>query len=282
MFSDDEIEKLMFMRKLVHEGLFDVEAFSQTDTMAKEKMAIGKIAVFGAQSGMGHFQNTLYKTNPEMKYELLGPLLNKSGKIKTQVEKKGRSGFPVMFLSADTKKADAVLRFIDFCNSEEGWLLATWGVEGVHYTMENGQPKWIPEMKEKFDADPAFKRDQGIGYLGNFIGADSRPSKWPTPEEDKTIYDKWQDEYKAKLPIVFIDKVSANYLELDWPGLQDYRDKISTLDYQQEFRRAIFAETDEEAIQIIEDIRQKYIDAGILELTEHVAEKAKTRDDIGW
>ena len=282
IFSKDQQEKLMFMRKLVKEGLLDLEAFSNTDTMAKEKMAVGKIAVFGAQSGMDHFKTTLYTTNPEMKYELLGPLLNKSGKIKTQVEKKGRSGFPAMFLSATTEKADAVLRFIDFCNSEQGWLLAQWGVEGVHYTMENGKPKWIPEMKEKFDNEVNFKRDQGVGYLGGFIGADGKPSLWPVPEEDKTQFDKWQDEYKAKLPIVFIDKVSANYLERDWPGLTDYRDKTSTLDYEQEFRRAIFASTDEEAVQILEDIKQKYVEAGILELTEHVAQKAAERDDIGW
>ena len=282
IFSKDQQEKLMFMRKLVKEGLLDLEAFSNTDTMAKEKMAVGKIAVFGAQSGMDHFKTTLYTTNPEMKYELLGPLLNKSGKIKTQVEKKGRSGFPAMFLSATTEKADAVLRFIDFCNSEQGWLLAQWGVEGVHYTMENGKPKWIPEMKEKFDNEVNFKRDQGVGYLGGFIGADGKPSLWPVPEEDKTQFDKWQDEYKAKLPIVFIDKVSANYLERDWPELTDYRDKTSTLDYEQEFRKAIFAPTDEEAVQILEDIKQKYVEAGILELTEHVAQKAAERDDIGW
>jgi putative aldouronate transport system substrate-binding protein len=282
MFSKDEEEKLLFMRKLVSEGLFDLEAFSNTDTMAKEKMAIGKIAVFGAQSGMGHFQQTLYQTNPEMKYEMLGPFKNKSGNIATQVEKKGRSGFPVMFLSATTDKAEHVLRFIDFCNSEEGHLLATWGVEGMHYTMEDGKPKWIPEWKETMDNDPTAKRDAGIGYLGGFIGADDRNTKWPVPEEDKTQFDKWQDEYKAKVPVVFIDKVSANYLELDWPQLQEYRDATSTLDYESEFRKACFADSDEEALKILNDIRDKFREAGLEELTKHVAEKAKSRDDIGW
>ena len=282
MFSKDQEEKLIFMRKLFKDGLFDLEAFSNTDTMAKEKMAVGKIALFGAQSGMDHFKATLYSTNPEMKYELLGPMINKSGNIKTQVEKKGRSGFPAMFLSATTENADAVLRFLDFANSEQGWLLAQWGVEGVHYTIEDGQPKWIPEMKERLDNEVNFKRDQGIGFMGGFIGADSRPSLWPIPEEDKTQFDKWQDEYKAKLPVQFIDKVSANYLQNDWAGLQEYRDTISTLDYEQEFRKAIFAATDEEAISILEDIKQKYIDAGIKDLSAHVAEKASARSDIGW
>jgi len=282
IFSKDEEEKLMFMRKLIKEGLFDPEAFSNTDTMAKEKMAVGKIAVFGAQSGMGHFRQTLYQTQPEMKYELLGPFKNKSGNIATQVEKKGRSGFPVMFLSATTDKAEAVLRFINFCNSEEGWLLASWGIEGEHYTMENGRPKWIPEWKQKMDEDPTAARDAGIGYLGNFIGADSRKSLWPTPEEDKTIFDKWQDEYIAKVPIVFIDKVSANYLARDWPKYNEYRDAVSTLDYEQEFRKACFASTDEEALKILNDIREKYRQAGLEELTQWVAEKAAERDDVGW
>jgi len=284
IFSKNEEEKLMFMRKLIKEGLFDPEAFSNTDTMAKEKAATGRMAVFGCHAlhATGFLKNTLYKTNPEMKYELLGPLKNQKGDINTQVEKKGRSGFPVIFLSATTDKAEDVLRFIDFCNSEKGWLLASWGIEGEHYTMENGRPKWIPEWKQKMDEDPTAARDAGIGYLANFIGADSRLSLWPTPEEDKTQFDKWIDEYRAKVPIVFIDKVSANYLERDWPKYNEYRDAVSTLDYGQEFRKACFASTDEEALKILNDIREKYRKAGLDELTQWVAEKAAERDDIGW
>jgi len=283
LFSKDEEDKLMYMRKLINDGLFDLEAFSNTDTMGKEKLSVGKLAVFGAQPATNDLYSTLYKTNPEMKYELLGPFKNKSGNIVTQVEQKGRSGFPAMFLSAQTKNADAILRFLDYVNSEEGLLFTYWGIEGTHYTMENGKPKWIPAVKAKFDADGAVKRDEGMWYIPNFfIGAFSNNVKWPTPEEEKDEMAKYEDALKKKMPIVLIDKVSANYLSRDWPKRPAYREAIAQLDYEAELRKAYFAKTDADALKLLTDIRDKFTAAGIQEMVEYTAQKAASRTDIGY
>ncbi|KAF9139749.1 hypothetical protein BGX30_007548 [Mortierella sp. GBA39] len=205
--SKDYEAKLLYMRKLLKEGLFDLEAFSNTSTTANEKLTTGKMAVFGAQPMLADLQKTLYKTNPEMQYELLGPMKNKNGDIRTQVEKPGRSGFPVLFLSANIKDPDAALRYIDYVNSEEGRLLAYFGIEGTHYTMENGIPQWIPDVKKQFDENPDLKRDAGLNFLpGRFIGAFSNEVTWPTPEDQKTQWQKLEESFSAKMPIKIIDK----------------------------------------------------------------------------
>lgn len=283
LFSKDEEDKLLYMRKLIKDGLFDLEAFSNTDTMGKEKLSVGKLAVFGAQPMTTDLYKTLYKTNPEMKYELLGPFKNKSGNIVTQVEQKGRSGFPAMFISAQTKKADAVLRFLDYVNSEEGQILSNWGIEGTHYTMINGVPKWIPEVKAKFDADGTKARDDGLWYLnGCFIGAFSSSVKWPKAENEKNEQDKYEDAFKKKMPVVLIDKVNAGYLSRDWPKRPAYREAVAQLDYEAELRKAYFAKTDADALKLLNDMRAKFEAAGAQEMADYVYEKAKKRTDIGF
>lgn len=281
IFSKDEEDKLLFMRKLIKNGLFDPEAFSNTDTMGKEKLIVGKLAVFGAQPMTGDLMN-LYKTNPEMQYEKLGPFKNKSGNVVAQVEKKGRSGFPAMFLSAQTKHAEDVLRMIDWINSEEGLIFTYWGIENVHHTIENGVPKWIPDVKAKFDADGANKRDEGLWMMPNFVGAFSNDVKWPKAESELSEDEKLLRTYWAKTPIVLIDKVSAAYLGRSYPKRQEFLEKTAQLDYTATLRQAYYVDTDEEALKMLNDFRQKYIDAGIEEYVEYIAEQAKGRDDVGF
>ncbi|MFC4600960.1 extracellular solute-binding protein [Cohnella hongkongensis] len=281
--GEDQEPRMLFMRKLISNGLFDPEAFSNTDTTANEKLATGKMAVFGAQPMMAQLEKTLYKTNPEMQYELLGPMKNKKGEIATQVATPGRGGFPVLFLSAKIKDPDAALRYLDYVNSDEGRLLAHWGIEGQTYTMDNGQPRWIPDVKQRYDDNPDEKRDDGLNFLpGRFIGAFSSDVTWPQPEDQKTEWKKLEESFSKKMPIQVIDKISANYVAREWPSYEKYRDATSALNFDTEFRKALFAKSDEDALKILHDIQDKYRAAGAQEMADFVAEKAAARDDIGF
>ncbi|SEO74364.1 ABC transporter substrate-binding protein [Paenibacillus sp. OV219] len=281
--SKDQEARLLYMRKLITNGLFDPEAFSNTDTTANEKLATGKLAVFGAQSMIGELQKTLYKSNPDMQYELLGPMKNKSGNIVTQVEKPGRSGFPVIFLSAKIKDPDAALRLIDYLNSDEGRLLAYWGIEGKDYTLADSKPQWVADVKKQFDDNPDVKRDEGLNYLsGSFMGAFSSEVTWPIPDDQKTQWEKLEASYSKRLPIQIIDKVSATYLERDWPKYQEFRDKTASLNFDEEFRKACYAKSDAEALKILHGIQDKFKSAGVEDMASYVGEKAAARDDIGW
>lgn len=281
--SKDEEQKLMYMRKLLKDGLFDLEAFSNTDTMATEKLTTGKLAVFGAKSMLDKLPNTLYKTNPEMQYELLGPMKNKSGQIATQVEKKGATGSAVIFLSAKIKDPEAALRYIDYLNSDEGRLLSFWGIEGTHYQLANGMPQWIPDVKQKFDDNADLKRDEALNFYSvYFIGAFSANVAWPKSDDQKTEWEKLEESFSKRMPIHFIDKISATYLEREWSGYEKFREDTGILKYDDEFEKALYAKTDEDALKILHAIQQKYRDAGAEEMAAFVAQKAAERDDVAY
>lgn len=272
-----EEKKILFMRKLINEGLFDPECLTQNDSVAKEKMATGRVAVFGAhyKHQSDFFKSTLYKTNPEMKFVPLGPMINAAGEPKKTLEMSGRSGFPAMFLSAKTKNADAALRFIDYVNSDEGLKLVAYGVEGTHYTMVNGKPEFTPEWKAKKDKDQRALYDQGIGFYENFITADPRQSLWNTDAQDADYQIANQ-----KNPIKFVTGFRASYIARSYPKYQEYKDKEGILKY--DFKNTLFAKTDEEAIAMLNDYRDKLRKAGLDDLCKYIEEEAKKRNDVIW
>ncbi len=274
-FMQQTIDQVLFMRKLVSEGLMDVEAFSNTDTMGKEKMAIGKCALFSFHAPylVDTMRDTLYKTNPEMEYVRVGPLKMTDGNIVTAVEKVGRTGSPVNFIAESSPHKEEVLRFLDFINSDEGRLLARYGIEGEHYDMIDGIPTVKPELREAWAEDSSLRKNLGIGVYEGFIGAYDYDSKYPVPDDQKTQWDKMLDALRADVPIVQFDKVSVGFLERGYPGMEEFRDLSSTIDAEAERRRAFFAATDEDAIKIIEDTRQRYMDAGQQGVFDYVKEQ---------
>lgn len=84
------------------------------------------------------------------------------------------------------------------------------------------------------------------------------------------------------MPIKIIDKVSASYLAREWPKYQDFISKTSSLNFDDEFKKALFASSDEEALNLLHSVQEKYKAAGVDEMAEFVAQKAAERDDVGF
>ena len=266
IFDPMEDKKVLFMRKLVSEGLFDPEAYTQTDTVAKEKIATGRVAVLN-----GHYPNlrdfmrqTLYKTNPEMKYVPVGPFLDADGKHVTAKESRGRTGSPAIFLSSKCKNPEKALEFIDYINSDEGLKLVTFGMEGVHYNMLDGKPQRKDEWQDKKETDMTAYVNEGLVFGDNFVGADPRKGWWP--EKEDPDYEK----AKEVTPLEFYDGINANFIARDYPSREEYENNTAALDYGKEFMRATFEDTDEGALKILNDYRKKLKDAGLDKFIEYM------------
>ena len=75
-----------------------------------------------------------------------------------------KGGSCVIAISADCENPQEVVDFIDFICSREGKILANYGVEGVHYTLdENGNPRVTKEWIDKKAADA--QGDINLGRL---------------------------------------------------------------------------------------------------------------------
>lgn len=272
--SSVEDQKVLFMRKLISQGLFDPEALSQTDTVAKQKMATGKIAVFGTQYGQvsGFMPSTVYKDHPEMKYVPVGPLKHSDGDTATQLSTHGRAGFPIMFIGAKSKKADAVLKLLNYINSPEGIKLAKFGVENTDYTVKNNQPQLLDKWENAKNNDNTAYANEGLAFYMNLVGSDPTPSLYPTPKTDD------EKEAIAKSKVEFTDKVSADYIAMQSPDYSAFTEKMSTIDYGNDvFYKACMASSDAQAEQILNDYRSKLKAAGADKLCSYVQEH-KTSD----
>lgn len=270
--------KALWMRKAISTGLFDPESLTQADAVAKEKLATGRVALVGCHyPSLRDFMNsTLYMAHPEMQYVPVGPLKDAAGLANHQLEKHGRSGFPAMFISKQSKNADAVLRVLDFMNSDAGIKLAYFGVEGKDYTMVNGKPQLTAEMTKAKTSDVKAYNDEGLGFYMNLVGSDPKNSLYPDPVDPN------YELAKKYCPITFTDKMSVNYIARSYPKLKDYQDKISTLDWTKEFNKACFAKTDAEAIKILDAYRVKLKADGIDGYTKYIQDQIKGKTNIGF
>lgn len=285
VFSPLIDKQVLFMRKLVSEGLFDPEAFRQNDTVAKEKMATGRVAVTGVH--YPHLKNfmdtTLYKTNPEMEYIPVGPILDANGEKEIPEAKQlnGRAGTPCIIIPKTCKDPVAAIKFLEYCNSDEGMKLVNYGIEGVHYDMVNGQPRFKKEWLDKYKQDPQILRDEGIRTIfASHIARDARKSMFgefePGESEKK---DESYEKAKAMYGLTFVDGFRISYFKNEYPEI----DKINALtDYNLQrdaIEKAYFAKSDEEALKILNAYRDQLIKGGIEKYEEFINEKAKTRND---
>ncbi|MDR0396338.1 MAG: extracellular solute-binding protein [Oscillospiraceae bacterium] len=285
------LDQVLFVRKLVAEGLLDKECFTTTDTLAEQKTANGTVAVQTAQySASLNAMKKLgtWQTNPEIKFIPVGPLAYGDGTTKIQAELNGRNGTHGIAFPVTNKNLEASLAWFDFINSKEGVILTEYGFEGDTFNFnEAGQPRWTDELiagKAAGDeAQTVSLRNRGIRYY-NIPLISSERYKWfgETEPGNADAEEPLIAEYKKISPIKLYDGYPVSAL-------------ISSFDRQDEFNAltagerervaresAYFAETDEEAIAIIEDYRTYLMtgENGVLPaLLQHVQDNLPSRDD---
>lgn len=167
-------EEKEFFRWLNHMnsiGLLDPESFVQKTDQFKAKVASGRV---------------LGLADPEWDYGDGQNALKAAGKfdqtyghypVTMSTEYKDTSFWPAGFdggygISISSKCKDPVraIKFLDFLASEEGQILNNWGIEGKHYTMENGKRTLIPEVQERANNDgAAFQKEAGLGLYWNLM-----------------------------------------------------------------------------------------------------------------
>jgi len=284
IFSELTDKRVLFMRKLVSEGLFDPEAFRQNDTVAKEKMATGRVAMVSAHYPHMNtvLSQSLYVDHPEMQYVPVGPIVDANGE-NTMVESKvlkGQSGVPGLFITNDSKNAEAAMRYLNFINSEEGKLLAYLGVEGEHWTMDaNGQPKHTEQFLSNAKNDPSYAVNQGIGSVYT-LGVYGLPNRMFAAAGDTTNVDELYETAKDIYGLTVVDGYRLSYFNNEYPEFDKIQTLLDSNTQRDVIESAFFAGSDEKALQILNDYREQLIKGGIQEYEAFMNEKAKTRDDI--
>ena len=217
-------------------------------------------------------------TNPEMRYVPVGPMENWEGKTPVTYTREGRTGSPVLFFSADIEEPERALNFVDYVNSDEGLLLSMYGIEGTHYEWVDNVPTLTEAWAETKATDSNTWFLEGFGIGGNVVGAD--PTKgWGW---DATYENENYQVAREFAPMEFFSGVTLDDLSESWEGRTAYNESLATIDWGDEQERAFLAASDEEALEILENYRQRMIEAGIEEMTEWLQEQLDADPEVHW
>lgn len=285
-FTPGYEEYMLFYRKLLAEGLLDPDVFTQTDPIAKEKINQGRIAILAAHYPAILDASKEYVTSyPGSDYIPVGPLERADVDPSRPVDL-GIQGNNVTVITKSCQGAcvDAALKFLDYMASDEGFMLARYGVQGVHWDMKDGKPAANQEWFEQFAADQSGKvrKSVGIGIgLESLTGLD-RINSYAGGDiwADQDRLDAMDHARKILRPngiqvITAYNPGDVITKAPEWEMLKPSMDRMGDA-----WKEAVFAKSDEAALSIINELRDQLKNTGYDQAMQFTNENLKGKDVV--
>ncbi|MCL2378051.1 MAG: extracellular solute-binding protein [Defluviitaleaceae bacterium] len=153
-FRQEYIEYLELLRDLFAEGIIDQEFITHRGgTEPQEKLAMNRVGIIGA-SETNFVPNILERFYLDMDSFKFMPPLVREGSGRNPIYAVPPSNWMAYYINANSSPEvqDAVLRLLDFANSEEGFVLMHWGQAGVHFNSYDIQNRTIDRTPAQADA----------------------------------------------------------------------------------------------------------------------------------
>ncbi|MCM3492249.1 ABC transporter substrate-binding protein [Paenibacillus lactis] len=285
-FTKGYEEYTLFYRKLIEEGLLDPETFTQTDPIAKEKINQGRIAILAAHyPAILDASKEYASAHPGSEFVPLGPLERADVEPDRPVDL-AIQGNNVTAITKNCKGecVDAALKFLDFMASDEGFMLARYGVEGVHWEMKDGKPVAIQEWFDKFSTDTNMKlrKNEGISIgLESLTGLDRINSAaggdiWADQERVAAM----ENARKILRPngihvITAYNPGDVITKAPEWEMLKPSMDRMGDA-----WKEAVFAKSDEAALSIINELREQLRNTGYDQAMKFTNDNLKGKDIV--
>ena len=260
-------EEIKFMYKFVSEGLFDKSAFSHNQDTVTQKMINGSVGMTACRYSQLDMMlsNTLYREHPEMEYIPLGPIYDANGipaMPDSYRETSGEYGFPVILITKDCKDVEAVMRYLNYINSDEGEKICKLGVEGEDWTYDsNGNIIRTDLWNENIEKNPNYNIERGTAYL--YIGIS---------QVHQHLYEtaghrgnEWYEKLYKMYPVYFLEGTFANSFDEEFEDIEYFRNILNAMNYQTTIESAYCAATEEKALQILQKYRTNLAKGGYLD-----------------
>ena len=165
-------ESYHFFNKLYRKGLIDRENFTDHLPQTMDKANSGQaLAVWYVIWPLGTANASLVAAgHPEMQY------VNLPIQSPTQVAEKQKRAlriettrdFNSYIITDKARYPKRIMEVLDFFASEEGQILQQSGVEGIHYTIENGKRTPTQTMIEQVKSNPVYLEREGLAVGSSF------------------------------------------------------------------------------------------------------------------
>ncbi len=154
-------EGLSYLNKLYREKLLEEDYLTSTNDQWLARATgnqAGLMFVWPA-SGIGAANNGLQKLDSSYKFMPMAPLKSKSGAQFKDTNTAGRMIQPRMAISITNKYPEETMKLFNYCFTEDGTRLISYGIEGKHYNMIDGKPVYTEYVTHNPDGlDPEAAR----------------------------------------------------------------------------------------------------------------------------
>ncbi len=244
--SQAQKDKLEFYAKLYKEGLLDSEYVTNTWDVLEQKFYEGSVGLIGGTAGgvIQIYNDKMVATNGEAaKIVVLPPAKGVGqGLAAIDVTKESRG----MAITADSEVKEAAFAVLEYMASPEGRMLDKLGVEGVHYTINDGKiaitdkfPSWWARFW-----DTLYKFDPGMPY-------EKQPFSEATLASLEALDTYYCEDNNVLMP---------EELQPKWDAMNELYNEYST-----DIIRGV------RPISAFEEFVEKFNEAGGAELSEYVA-----------
>jgi putative aldouronate transport system substrate-binding protein len=160
---------LAYHRKLYSEGLLDPDFAINTADQFHEKLGSGKsFFVYDNMSFLVNYNASIRSIDPEAHFARVPIMENSRGQRRTFFYNNQHLNYGYS-ISSSSDHIDRILQLFDWMVSEEGFAVTNYGVEGEHYTVQQGRyvinPDVLARAREKSDPFRGMQAELGTGLL---------------------------------------------------------------------------------------------------------------------
>jgi putative aldouronate transport system substrate-binding protein len=201
-------ESLKFFNSLHQKGLLDEECFTDTHDKTVEKVKKGKtVAAYYVTWNIGAANTELLKAGKDKMQYINLPIQSNAqvaAKEKREIRVEASRPFESWGLTTKCRQPERILKLWDYLTTDEGQILIKSGVQGVHWTMQNGKRVALDPLIKAL-SDSTYNATQGIGGSSgmpafNLLSADGQPHGIGSEQtfiDEKGLTQRQKDAYKA-------------------------------------------------------------------------------------
>ncbi|MFD2214784.1 ABC transporter substrate-binding protein [Metabacillus endolithicus] len=265
MFHYKRPEEREYFRWLNHmndEGLLDPESFVQKYDQYLAKLSSGRVlGIIDDDWEFDEAQRALREQGQHDRMFGLYPATLEEDMKHANFQSAGYLAGWGVGITTNCEDPVAAIKFLDFLASEEGQILQNWGIEGEHYTIEDGKRVISDEEMDKRNNNANYVKETGIGVLKGFAplygdGVTDSNGQTYTIASPEQIKDAYTDVEK---------EVLTNYGVEMWKDLYPQEDEFPIKPWGTSFNIQVPGDSDLALIeQKVLDIVKKRIPEAIL------------------
>ena len=236
------VEAITYMNKLFTDGILDPDYSINTQDMAWEKLSSGKSFFYYDNNTFAArvFNPAIKQVDANAKFEMIDPLENSFGEVRSFRYQRDWLETDYV-ISSKAANPEAIIKMFDYFYSDEGTKLTNFGVEGEHYTIENGLAMPVQALRDKVKnkgGDVAANMRGEVG-LGQFAFAVNIDETWDTISTDPYMLEMGEkiNELTEKGEIQY-QYLNPPFTEDEIDALKKLENKVNTY-YQQEIDKYI-------------------------------------------